>query len=180
MTFLRVKNVSSKGIVVITGGGGQNVANADICAAEGLEFASLGDATRSQLAEILPPLNQSTVNPIDSPAALYNPQILQRITRILGDDAAVSTLMLEMTIFFQQRATPETKAAVVACISDFQRDYPDKAAVIAIRGSELSGGDASALRSYFIHAGLAAYGSLRSAGRALRRVNEYQCFRSGS
>lgn len=177
-TFLRIENVSSNGIVVITGGGGQNVADADICAAEGLEFAALSDATASRLAEVLPPINQSTINPIDSPSTLYNPQILKRILQILGDDPAVSTVIMEMTIFFQQRAAPETKAAVVACMKEFLHDYPDKALAIGIRGSELSGGDASALRSYFIQAGLAAYGSLRTAARALHRVSEYQRLRN--
>ncbi len=180
LTLLRVKNVSSKGIVVITGGGGQNVADADICAAEGLEFASLGDATQSRLAEILPPINQSTINPIDSPAALYDSQVLGPVLRILGEDATVNTVMLELTIFFQQRATPETKAAVISCIKGFLHDNPDKALVIGIRASELSGADGSALRSFFINEGLAAYGSLRSAARTLHRVSEYRRFREES
>jgi len=173
LTFLRLRSVSRSGIVVITGGGGQNVANGDLCAEEGLELAILGDDTRTNLEQLLPPVNQSTVNPIDSPAALYSPEILHQVMQILGSDPNVRTVILEMSIFFQQRATPEVKSAIRKCIAGFNSDYPGKAAVVAVRGSELSGGDASALRSAFIEPGITAYGSLRSASRALYRLGLY-------
>jgi len=169
VTFLRLRSVSRNGIVVMTGGGGQNVADGDLCAEEGLELATLSDGAAARLRKLLPPVNQSTVNPIDSPAALYDPQLLHQVMQVLGSDANVTTVILEMSIFFQQRATPEVKSAIRNCITRFNSDYPTKAAVVAIRGSELNGGDASALRRDFVQSGITAYGSLRSASRALYR-----------
>ncbi len=177
MTFLRLKPLALARAAVIVGGGGSNVANGDICAQEGIEVPPLGPETRATLLELLSLVNQSVVNPIDSPAIPYKAGLLRQVLEALTGDPSVDLVIMHMTPFFPRRATPEALAAFKACITDFGRRVPEKPVVVAIRGSDRMGADAEAMVHDMRAAGITTYSSIRAACRALKRFADYHRLR---
>ncbi len=176
MTFLRLKPLLRARAAVIVGGGGSNVANGDICAQEGIEVPPLSGETRARLLKLLSLVNQSVVNPIDSPAVPYNASLLRQVLEALTADPSVDLVILHMTTFFPKRATPEAQAAFKTCVTDFCRQNPDKPVVVAIRGSDRWGAEAQAMIRDMRAAGITTYSSIRAACRALKRFADYHAF----
>ncbi len=178
MTFLRLKPITRARAAVIVGGGGSNVANGDICAQEGVELPPLGPETRGRLLGLLSLVNQSVVNPIDSPAVPYNASLLRQVLEALTADPSVDLVILHMSTFFPKRATPEAIAAFKACVTDFGRRAPEKPVVVAIRGSDRMGAEAEAMLRDMRTAGITTYSSMRAACRALKRFADYHRFQA--
>ncbi len=180
MTFLRLRPMVRARAAVIVGGGGSNVANGDICAQEGIEVPPLGPRTRARLLDLLSLVNQSVVNPIDSPVIPYRAVLLQQVLEALTADPAVDLVMLHMSTFFPRRATPEAVAAFKDCVTGFGRSAPDKPVVVAVRGSDRMAAEAEAMVSEMREAGITTYASIRAACRAIRRFTDYHRFRAQS
>lgn len=178
MTFLRLQPIARARAAVIVGGGGSNVANGDICAQEGVELPPLAPETRDRLLRLVSLVNQSVVNPIDSPAVPYKAPLLRQVLEALTDDPSVDLVILHMTPFFPRRATPEAMAAFKACVTDFGRRIPQKPVVVAIRGSDRMGAEAEAMARDMRAAGITTYSSMRAACRALKRFADYHRFRA--
>ncbi len=178
MTFLRLRPITQARAAVIVGGGGSNVANGDICAQEGIELPPLGPQTRARLLQMLSLVNQSVVNPIDSPAIPYNAQLLRQVVETLTGDPSVDLVIMHMSPFFPKRATPQAQAAFKECIADFGRRAPEKPVVVAIRGWDRMGADAEAMVQDMRAAGITTYSSIRAACRAIKRFADYHRFRA--
>ena len=93
-------------VAVLTNARGPGIACEDACEAAGLRVAPLSEATRTALADALPP-GAATANPVDMTAAATADQY-ERSLRILLADAAVDAVV---TIFVRPLAA---RAAAVA------------------------------------------------------------------
>ena len=178
MTFLRLQPMLRARLAVIVGGGGSNVANGDICAQEGIEVPALSGETRIRLLKLLSLVNQSVVNPIDSPGVLYDPSLLRQVLESLGADPSVDLVILHISTFFRTRATAEVRARFKTCITDFCRQNPSKPVVVAVRGSDRMGVEAELTVREMREADITTYSSLRAACRALKRFTSYHTFKS--
>ena len=178
MTFLRLQPMLRARLAVIVGGGGSNVANGDICAQEGIEVPALSGETRIRLLKLLSLVNQSVVNPIDSPGVLYDPPLLRQVLEELAADPSVDLVILHISTFFRTRATAEVRARFKTCITDFCRQNPSKPVVVAVRGSDRMGGEAELTVREMREADITTYSSLRAACRALKRFTSYHTFKS--
>jgi acyl-CoA synthetase (NDP forming) len=176
MTFLRLKPLLRARAAVIVGGGGSNVANGDICAQEGIEVPALSGETRTRLLKLLSLVNQSVVNPIDSPGVLYDSSLLWQVLETLTADPSVDLVILHISTFFRTRATAEAKAKFKKCVTDFCSQYPSKPVVVAVRGSDRMGGEAELTIREMREADITTYSSLRAACRALKGFMGYHMF----
>ena len=174
MTFLRFKPLLRANAAVLVGGGGNSVANADICVKEGIGIPALSGETRVRLMNLLSLVNQSIVNPIDSPRVLYDLSLLQRVLETVAADPLIDVIILHLSTIFRRRASAETLAKFKKCITDFCRQNSSgKPVVVAVRGAEMSGGEAELLIREMREADITTYGSLRSACRALKQFTGY-------
>jgi acyl-CoA synthetase (NDP forming) len=176
MTFVRLKPMLRARAAVIVGGGGSNVANGDICAQEGTEVPTLSGETRARLLNVLSLTNQSVVNPIDSPAVLHNPLILRQVLEALTADPSVDIVILHVTAFARRKQENEGLASLKTCVAEFNREYPSKPVVAAMRGSDRWRGESESMIRELREANITTYDSLRSACRALRRFTGYHLF----
>jgi acyl-CoA synthetase (NDP forming) len=176
MTFLRLRPMLQARAAVIVGGGGSNVANGDICAQEGIEVPAFTAETRTKLLGLLSLVNQSVVNPIDSPRVLYEPQLLWKVLESLTADPSVDLVILHVSTYFRSMATPEVRAKFKTCVTDFCRQNPGKPVLVAVRGSDRMGGEAELTVREMREADITTYSSLRAACRALKRFTTYYSF----
>jgi acetyl coenzyme A synthetase (ADP forming)-like protein len=97
-------------VAVLTNAGGPAILAADACEAQGLELATLGDATVASLRELLPSA-ASVGNPVDMLAAA-TPEHYRHATTLLLADANVDSLLV---IFIPPLVTrPEDAARAIA------------------------------------------------------------------
>ena len=174
MTFLRLKPLVRANVAVIVGGGGNSVANADICAKEGIDVPALSNSTRVRLMGLLSLVNQSIMNPIDSPRVMYDPSLLRRVLEVVAADPLIDVIIIHLSTIFRRRATVETVAGFKKCVTDFCEHNPlGKPVVVAVRGGEMSGAEAELLIREMREANITTYSSLRAACLALRRFAGY-------
>jgi len=177
MTFLRLKPLLRANVAVLVGGGGNSVANADMCAREGVAVPALANETRMRLMKLLSLVNQSIVNPIDSPRVLYDPSLLRQVLDTVAADPLIDVIILHISTIFRRRASAETVAGFKKCIADFgKQDSSSKPVVVAMRAAETSGGEAEVLIREMREANITTYYSLRSACRALKLFAGYHAF----
>ena len=176
MTFLRLRPMLQARVAIIVGGGGSNVANGDICSQEGIEVPPVSAETRTRLLGLLSLVNQSVVNPIDSPRVLYEPPLLRQVLETLTADPSVDLVILHISTYFRTRATPEVRARFKTCITDFCRQNPNKPILVVVRGSDRMGGEAELTIQEMREADVTTYSSLRAACRALKRFTTYHTF----
>ncbi len=93
-------------VAILTNAGGPAVMCADTCEAQGLEVATLTDATQAQLREILP-LEASVANPVDMLAAATGAQYREAV-RIIAEDPNIDALI---AIFLPPLATQPEEVA---------------------------------------------------------------------
>jgi acyl-CoA synthetase (NDP forming) len=178
MTFLRLKPLRRARVAVIVEGGGSNVANGDICAQEGIEVPALSGETRARLLKLVSLVNQSVVNPIDSPGILYDPSLLRQVLGTLMADPSVDVVILHISTFFRTRSTAEVRARFKTCVTDFCRQNPSKPVVVVVLGSDRMGGEAELTVREMREADITTYSSLRAACRALKRFTSYHTFKA--
>jgi acyl-CoA synthetase (NDP forming) len=177
MTFLRLKPLLRANVAVFVGGGGNSVANADTCVKEGIEIPALTGETRTRLMKLLSLVNQSIVNPIDSPRVLHDPSLLQEVLQTVAADPLIDVIILHISTIFRRRASADIVAGVKKCVADFCRHDPSgKPVVVAVRAAEISGGEAEQLMREMREADITTYYSLHSACRALNRFAGYHAF----
>jgi acyl-CoA synthetase (NDP forming) len=178
MTFLRLRPMARSRVAVIGGGGGSNVATGDICAQEGVEVPRLSEETRGSLLGLLSLVNQSVVNPIDGPAALYNPQLLEEVLRTLTADLSIDAVILHVSTALNLITTAETRAMFKSRIAAFNKQYPGKPVVVAVDGLERSAGEVERIVRELRDADITTYSSLRAACRALKHLADYYSFQA--
>ncbi|MBP1686771.1 MAG: hypothetical protein H6Q33_2914, partial [Deltaproteobacteria bacterium] len=155
------------------GGGGNNVATGDICAQEGLELQPLSPQTKSALQAFVSSVNQGLTNPMDAPGVLTNVAQLRRVLEVLVADDQIDVIILQMaSAFFTDEMAGNASDFPKVLAETAQHGAAPKPIVIAMDTAYPYEGTEACARQ-FRHAGVPAYGSIRSACRALRRVVDY-------
>ena len=149
-------------VAILTNAGGPGILCADACAAEGLEIATLGEATHAALHDVLPAA-ASLGNPVDMIASATAEQYGQAM-RILAADAGVDVLIV---IFIPPLVTSAEDAA--RAIADGARAIGSGTSVLTVFMQ--SGGAPDVLRAANAH--LASYAFPEDAAIALGRVVRY-------
>ena len=123
-------------------------------------------------------MNQSVVNPIDGPAALYNPPLLEEVLKTLTADPSIDAVILHISTAFNLITTPEVRAMFKSRIAAFNKQYPGKPVVVAVDGLERSAGEVERIVRELRDADITTYSSLRAACRALKHLADYYSFRA--
>jgi len=176
MTMLRLKPSPSRRVAVLSVGGGSNVATGDMCAEEGLEVTALSPRTMATLGGLLSSVNQGVTNPMDAPSVFAQMPLLKNVLQVLAADPMIDTIILNMN--------PDMLIGLLALArADFERilleSYQEKSGglnVVVAVSEEYRGSDIEKYALELRQSGIAAYGSLRRACRALRRFAAYHEF----
>jgi acyl-CoA synthetase (NDP forming) len=180
MTFVRMKPFKVRRAAVFgAGGGGANVVRGDICTSEGIDVPALSLDTRKKLMEYIPLVNQSVMNPMDTPFLLYNSVDLDRTLKLLAADPVIDILIMHAsagTLYEMSQGTGKAFSEFKECIIRFnEEDRSGKPLVVALMDPSCRGGlqeYATKLRG----ADITVYDSLRDACRALYRFTRYNEF----
>ena len=176
MTILQLKPSLGARLAVLGGGGGNNVATADICAEEGLELPPPSRETKAKLLEFMTLVNQSVVNPMDAGSMFASTALLRRTLDTVAADPQIDILLLHLGASFAKWFSPQAMAELKACIVSFNRDSPTgKPVVVAIQEQEKAA-DAAEFIGDLRQTGITTYNSLRRACRALRQFASYHRF----
>ncbi len=178
MTLLHADRPLGRRAVVLSVGGGNNVATGDICAEEGLELQPLSPQTRGALLEFVSPVNQGLTNPMDVPAVLTHLPSLRRALGVLVADELVDVIVLHVIAgFFTERGGVSISEFQEIIAETTQNGRVRKPIVVALDDAYRYEGTEESARE-FRQAGVLAYVSMQSTCRALRRVSDYQEFLS--
>ena len=176
MTLLQLKPSPGARLAVLGGGGGNNVATADICAEEGLELPALSAETRARLLEFMTLINQSVVNPLDAGSVFASTALLLRALEALAADPLVDIIVLHMGADYAKWFSPQALAELKSCIVDFNNKGPTGKPVVAAIHEQEKPAEAAEFVLDLRQAGITTYSSLRRACRALRRSAGYHRF----
>lgn len=175
MALLQVQPTTGSRMAVFGGGGGNNVATADICAEEGIELPSPSPEVRTKLLEFVTLVNQSVVNPMDAGSLFSDMGQLERALHILSSDPRIDLMVLHLGADFGKWLSPKGMADLESRILKFNSSASGKPVVIAVQEQENP-----AEAAEFIHdlrqSGVTVFGSLRRTCRALGRIAAYHRF----
>jgi len=178
MTLIHPDRPLGSRAVVLSIGGGNNVATGDICAQEGLELQPLSPQTRAALLEFVSPVNQGLTNPMDVAAVLSHLPSLRRVLDVLVADELIDVIVLNVIAgLFSERGSLN--------VSEFQKLISETAQSGRVRKSIVATLDdayrfegTEQVARELRQAGVLAYVSMRSTCRALHRASSYREFLS--
>lgn len=174
MTMLRLKPSPSRGVAILSAGGGNNVATGDISAEEGLEAPALSPHTIEMLRELVSSVNQGVTNPMDAPAVLAQVPLLKRVLELLADDPVIDAVIVHVAAdFFISEPLAGIRADFEKTIIECGQKDGRSANVVIAASDEYRGDDTEKFVRELRQSGITAYGSLRRACRALRRFAAY-------
>ncbi len=174
MTLLQVRPIWGNRLAVFGGGGGNNVATADICEEEGIELPPPSPEARSRLLEFVTLVNQSVVNPMDAGSLFGRMEHLHRALQIVASDGRIDAMMLHLGADFGKWLSPQGMADLKSRILEFNRVDPGgKPVVVAIQEQE-DAAQAAEFINELRQSGVTTFCSLRRACRAMRRVAAYR------
>jgi acyl-CoA synthetase (NDP forming) len=178
MTLLHADRPLGRRAVVLSIGGGNNVATGDIGAEEGLELQPLSPQTRGALLEFVSPVNQGLTNPMDVAAVLTHLPSLRRALGVLVEDDLVDVIVLHVIAgLFSERGGMSVSEFQKVISETTQNGRVRKSILVALDDSYRFEGTEKSARE-LRQAGVLAYVSMRSTCRALRRVSNYRQFLS--
>jgi acyl-CoA synthetase (NDP forming) len=178
MTLIHADRPLGRRAVVLSIGGGNNVATGDICAEEGLELQPLSPQTREALLEFVSPVNQGLTNPLDVAAVLTRLPSLRRVLGVLVADELVDVIVLHIIAgLFSERGGVSVSEFQKVISETAQSGRVRKSIVVALDDAYRYEGTEKSARE-LRQAGVLAYISMRSTCRALRRVSDYGEFLS--
>lgn len=94
LAFTRVSFPGGPRVAIVSGPGGPAVLSADACAQEGLEVAELSEATKRQLAALMPAVGTSPDNPVDlGMGTVMNPSVYRPAIEALAADRNVDVIL---------------------------------------------------------------------------------------
>ena len=173
MTLLNLRPSPRMGVALLVPGGGPTVASGDICASEGLACPTLSPDTQMRLKEYISLVNQGLSNPLDVPGIVIRVSLLQRTLDILADDNVIDVIIIHIPSSAFTKWPAAWANEFKECVLRFNRENrAGKPVVIALQDDVHVGDQEKSvqeLRQY----GITAYGSLRSACRALNRFAHY-------
>jgi acyl-CoA synthetase (NDP forming) len=178
MTLLHADRPLGRRAVVLSIGGGNNVATGDICAEEGLELQPLSPQTRAALLEFVSPVNQGLTNPMDVAAVLSHLPSLRRVLEVLIADEFVDVIVLHVIAgLFSERGGLSVSEFQKVISEATQNGRGSKSILVTLDDAYRFEGTEQVARE-LRQAGVLAYVSMRSTCRALRRVSSYREFLS--
>ncbi|MFC1999778.1 CoA-binding protein [Chloroflexota bacterium] len=176
MTFLRLKPLSGRRVLVWGGGGGNTVAAGDVCAWEGLELPSLSEQTRVNLMEFMTLVNQIIVNPIDAVSGFFDTDVLRRGLETAAADPNIDIIIIHLSAGTPRRLPKEIVARVRDIISELSHRAPSgKPVVVAVR-EDGKPGEGEEYVDYLREADITTYSSPARACRALSKFAAYHSF----
>ena len=180
MTFIKLKPFTGRRAAVFGGGGGgANVARGDICTAEGIEVPALSLNTRKKLMEFIPLVNQSVMNPMDTPALVHDNTILQKTLELLVVDPVIDVVIMNValdSLVYMEEKDRKSYEGLKKIIAKFtQENQTGKPLVIALL-DQSNLGKSRYYADQLREANITVYESLRDACRALNRFSRYHEF----
>ena len=175
-TILHLRPPSGKRVAVLAAGGGINVATGDICAEEGLDAPALSPKTRTGLREFISLVNQGVLNPLDVPGVIANITILPRTLALIAADPLIDIIVLHVSAEFFAGPLSGVMSEFNECILELNRKDPGGKPVVVAMCDEYRDERIEKYARELRKAGIVAYGSLRSACRALNRFASYYKF----
>ena len=175
-TILHLRPPSGKRVAVLAAGGGINVATGDICAEEGLDAPALSPKTRTGLREFISLVNQGVQNPLDVPGVIANISILPRTLALIAADPLIDIIVLHVSAEFFAGPLSGVMSEFNECILELNRKDPGGKPVVVAMCDEYRDERTEKYARELRKAGIVAYGSLRSACRALNRFASYYKF----
>lgn len=176
MAFLQVRPTSGSRMAVFGGGGGNNVATADICAEEGIELPHPSPEIKGKLLEFVTLVNQSVVNPMDAGSLFSDMGQLDRALHIVASDPRIDLMVLHLGADFGKWLSAKGMADLESRILEFNRNSGSgKPVVVAVQEQE-NPAEAAEFIHDLRHSGLTAFSSLRRACRAFSRIAAYRRF----
>jgi acyl-CoA synthetase (NDP forming) len=178
MTLLHADRPRGRRAVVLSIGGGNNVASGDICAEEGLELPPLSPRTRGALLEFVSPVNQGLTNPMDVAGVLSHLPSLRRVLEVLVADELIDVIVLHVIAgLFSERGSVSVSEFRKLISEMVQNGRGRKSILVTLDDAYRFEGTEKFARE-LRQAGALAYVSMRSTCRALRRVSSYREFLS--
>ncbi|MFN7991510.1 MAG: CoA-binding protein [Candidatus Micrarchaeia archaeon] len=148
-------------VAVITNGGGIGVLTTDYIEEEGLELAKFSDATRNELAKILP--SYGTVNnPLDLVADAGVENYGKAIEAMMNDPGIDALIIIVLT------QTPPIDERIIHVLTKASDDRRKPIATISIGGTYTE-----AYRKILEGKGVPSYNSPRAAVKAMERLINY-------
>ncbi len=95
LAFLHLAPHRGRKVGLVGGGGAIAVTAADVCEKAGLSLPSLPREVRQKLAEIVPPVGTSVLNPVDIGHPFPHPALLKGVLEIMAKEDTVDTLIVD-------------------------------------------------------------------------------------
>ena len=176
MAFSFLTTPTGKGVFLIGGGGGNSVANSDLCIREGLDVPALSEPTLEWLRRRGPSAGSIFGNPLDMWRTFSDPVYLTELLNLAYKDPCVGMIVVDRLINRKAFHIPETLDPNPQLIDFLKKKGCQKPTVITV---DSGGGDldlaskGTALRAEFCRAKIPAYPSLQRAAKALMHLHRY-------
>lgn len=182
MTFLYLASPPGRRAGVLTMGGGQSVASADLFTLAGLEVPLLPQETREKLSQVVPPVNTSFKNPVDLGLGVSDVGIYQGALQALWEEPSLDFVVVVINMELVQDISRGLTDRLVELLCSFaeRKAIPKPVAVVLGRweGSIPSLEQRLRLQQKLLKAGIVAYPSLSRACSALAKFLSYREFLS--
>jgi len=176
MAFSFLRAPTGKGVFLIGGGGGNSVANSDLCIREGLDVPPLSEPTLAWLRRRGPSAGSIFGNPLDMWRTFSDPVYLSELLNLAYKDPCVGMIVVDRLIHRKAFHIPEALDPNPQLIDFLTKKEDRKPTVVTV---DSGGGDldlaskGTALRAEFCKAKIPAYPSLQRAAKAFFHLHHY-------
>ncbi len=186
LAFRYFERITGPRMGIVGVGGGNSVLATDEVAAAGLEVPHLPDATQAALGEFTPVAGTSVRNPVDTNVGFgpEGPKLMQETLRLIAEAENIDVIMLQAAIGWGpgSRAADQIEHAKQIAVStaDAIANFGKPIAMIVRPPiTEESMAATVAFREEAAKQGLAIFGSVANAARAIRKRLDWQKQREG-
>jgi len=182
IAFSALPAPGGKGVFLVGGGGGNSVANSDLCIARGLEVPPLSESTMEKLRLTVPQAGSIAGNPLDDATTFGDVGYLTNVLELAYEDPAVAMVVVDRLLprkaYHMPPDAPDTNPEAIAFLD---RMRPRKPTVFVV---DSDGGDpelavrGASLRAHYTRAGVPAFPSTARAAKVLMHLYNHHA-RSG-
>ena len=187
LAFLHLPPFQGRRVCLLSGGGGNSVALADICSREGLEVPPLSEGTRRELAGFIRLAGNSIQNPLDVWLVQGDVNLFRRTLDLVAAEPLIDLIIVDRHVHLDDDFDPGYQGryrAVNEFIVDFtHREAGKKPLVVALNAGANEPRVAAMcarLWKQFALAGVPTYSSPANAARAVSRFIRYHEFQRAS
>lgn len=166
----------SRGVFLISGGGGNSVVSSDTCIHEGLDVPSPSSATMEKLRETVPAAGSIAGNPLDDWQTFVSPDYLGTILDLVCREPAMGMVIVTRLIArkaFHMSSQPDSIPATIEQVKQRNNRKPVVFVVDSEGGDPDLAAQGASLRAEFGKGGIPAYSSVKRAARALIHLYRY-------